>query len=590
MIEIDKKKVKEIIPEVLGRHYRSDRTEGRTVKLFDLIEEVYSEYGLERHEIHNLMFDGDYQKFIQDFVMDINGCYSEARVGSLTVNNNGAPEAITRYNIPENWGDMKLDCGSYENPLIFITGDKPVEVPNYEVKANGEGVFLVYSDIHLEEYLIGVDGEIKPGYEGKLDERIDMFFQSQADVIEHLRKNGVKVNGILFTGDTLDVNEKYVVDKETSKKYSNLVLERIRKRKEEMGFETPDVDYVVGILGNHEARLGSSFEECSELMEGIVQELFGSNATILGSGAARIKIGESFMSIQHPNSTDFNTKGVPVSQFKKPRTIEFAAVTLYEEYVKLCQYAYDELRREGETVTLTRPTPNGQINLADYVYIRLHDENPELFKFYEPFITCDRDLTYAPEQATFNPAEVSFFESHISIDAHNGIVIGKNPKFQYPGTAKREDIRATLTDFHKVLQYNKEMYNSVLGYNPFYVRDDLMTPTAILMGHNHEKTDEVSITEEDGKVVDLSSRRAFRVDALSDSKKMTVITEEPKSREYDFRTGETTMRFTVVNFKLNENKIYELCFDSFAVKYHNGTKVKKVEETISSETTFSTKK
>ena len=50
------------------------------------------------------------------------------------------------------------------------------------------------------------------------------------------------------------------------------------------------------------------------------------------------------------------------------------------------------------------------------------------------------------------------------------------------------------------------------------------------------------------------------------------------------------MRFTVVNFKLNENKIYELCFDSFAVKYHDGTKVKGVEETVSSETIFSTKK
>ena len=589
MIEIDKKKVKEIIPEVLGRHYRSDRVEGRTVKLFDLIREVYGEYGLKRQDIDHLIFDGDYEKFIQDFVMDINGCYSEARVANLTVNNNGAPEPITRFNIPKNWGDIDLDFGSRDDPLIFITGDKPVEVPKYEVKANGEGVFLVYSDIHLEERLIGDDGNIIPGLEGELDKRIDMFFQSQAEVIQYLEEKGIKVNGILFTGDTLDVNDRYVVDKETSKKYSNLVLERIKSRKAEKGYRSPDVDYVVGILGNHEARLGSSFEECSDLMEGIVQELFGSNATIIGSGSARIKVGESFISLQHPTSTDFNSKGVPVSQFKKPRTIEFAAVSLYEEYLALCQYAYDELRKEGDVVTLDRPTPNGQTNLADYVYIKLQTENPELFKFYEPFITCDRDIKSTPEQSNFDPANVSFFESHISIDSYNGIVKGRTPSFQFPG-GRREGIRATLTDFHKVLQYNKEMYNSVLGYNPFYVRDDLMTPTAILMGHNHEQTDEVSITEEDGKVVDLSSRRAVKVEALSDHEKMTVITEEPKSRELDRRTRDTTMRFTVVNFKLNEDKIYELCFDSFSVKYHDGIKSKGVEQTVSSTTEFSTKK
>ena len=315
--------------------------------------------------------------------------------------------------------------------------------------------------------------------------------------------------------------------------------------------------------------------------------MFGSNATIIGSGAARIKLGESFISLQHPTSTDFNSKGVPNEQFVKPRTIEFAAVSLFEEYITLCQCAYDELKKEGETVSLTRPVPNGHINLADYVYVKLKEENPELFEFYEPFITCDRDLTSGAEQATFNPANVSFFESHIKIDGDD--IKHKTPRFRFPGTARVEEIRATLTDFHKVFQHNEVMYNSILGYNPFYVRDDLMTPSAILMGHNHEKTDEVRV-EENGKSVDLSSRRAVKVEVLSDDERMTVITEEPKSRELDRRTRETTMRFTVVNFKLNENKIYELCFDSFAVTYQDGTKSKGVEETISSETFFSTKK
>lgn len=586
MVEIDEERIKEIIPQVLGKYSNSNTKEGRLVSLVDLIKDVYTTYGFNESEI-DFLIDKDAVNFKRDFLMKINGCYSEARVGRLFVDDTS--KVFDSTNIPDDWSKIKIDCGSYDNPLLFIIGDKPVDVPKFDLSDDGKETFLVFSDLHLEEKLIDDNGNFivrSDGVSGKeiLNQRIDMFFETQKKVIQSLKSRGQNISGIIFTGDILDVNSKYVINKKASEKYVDLVVERIRERKALMNANNPDevlpeFDFVVGILGNHEGNLGENFDECRERMNDVMKELFGSNAVILGSGAARVRVSDSFLSIQHSVSNDFvdvSTNGTFVTKAVKTRDLEFASVSLFDEYISLCQNIYNKLVMDGKTVVLEGGSSGNTVNLFNYVNTKLAKENPALYNFYAPFIECDRN--YVSSNVGDKPRDGSFFETHLSLNA--GSLEKSNYKYKFENDPKPEHVRSNLGGYHRVFLSNDFLKDVLLGQNPFYVREDFSMPAVTFLGHNHERLDEVVVKDDTNYKNDsgnqlevaITATRAYEVGNASDCEKAEVhaVSEEAKGREYFFERNnpsgsDTKMNVTISTIEITDKLIRKVGFENFSL-------------------------
>ena len=101
MIEIDREEYKKNIEIVLSRYTSSFDVDSRLVTLFDLVEQVYSLCGYSKEQIYEFINGENSSKNLRDFIGDINGCFSEARVGRCHVDVNGYVKPFDEEHIPD---------------------------------------------------------------------------------------------------------------------------------------------------------------------------------------------------------------------------------------------------------------------------------------------------------------------------------------------------------------------------------------------------------------------------------------------------------------------------------------------------------
>ena len=260
---------------------------------------------------------------------------------------------------------------------------------------------------------------------------------------------------------------------------------------------------VFGIVGNHEAMLDTSLDVCCERVEEVTKALFGSSSSVKGVGSSRIRIGDSFISIQHPNSNDS-----PILNSRKQfeanyllRRSEFEAVTMFDKYLMLCNKASEDLRSQGKNVILsgfTREKAN-EINIFDYVNNKLAIENPELYEYFVPFITSDLYYLGNTHDSDWS-RNTSFFASHIdfSSDKNREFDLERKSTFKFfiPGVRGTVEMGLNIEGYNIFFRRNKAVRNNVLfGYNPFYSRDDDYGLSSEIVAHLHSYPEEFDIVE-----------------------------------------------------------------------------------------------
>lgn len=545
-----------IISSVLGQYLGDVPTNDGLVTLFDLIDQVYGRV-YNQVKLEELKSDKD---FLRDFLVDINGCYSEARIGKLLVNG----DKLNSSNVPSDFGDIDINTDQKDNPLLLITNN--VAISTTSIQDDGEYTFLVFSDLHLGVDCFRNDGTLD---EDKLSERINAFEMFKNKLITELKENGIPVAGIIFTGDILDAFTKH---------QSNFKVNNIRRdyltgkvvelaRRESLNVSN-DNEFVVGILGNHEMTMGTDYASCCLRMQDVVSSIFTDEAKIIGAGYARIRVGNDFISIIHSAANDYSDSEISYPMRTTNRDREEHFILLYEEYMLMCKKVMEDYERDNPgknardyfTTHLNQKEKVGndlrseqtKINLFQYVNQKLKKENSELYEFYKPFITCDRD--YTTDNITDKSRMFSFFEMHMAIDSLGEL--GTVSQFKY-GSRSFEKIGFDVNGYEIYFKRNSLMAKSdgISGINPFVSRSDDYMSVLSLVGHHHRKSD-----IDGGDLVRVSN------EYLEDDR-LHVTSIEPASIKERFRkASDSTTRVsegyifeaTRVTININEGQVMRI--------------------------------
>lgn len=365
---------------------------GKNVSLNELYDFIFGKFYKDKYDISTI--DGR-NKFLEK----LNGCLGEARVGKVDGSSFVPRELIIsgdKYDLLIDMMDGGCDTtvcsglnikeSTMNNPLLFITGLEPTKVLELSVEDGKRFTLVSISDLHLGSRLIDNNGNLD---ESTLRERLEFFTTFKNQLIADLKNNNINVDGIVFVGDTLDgLCGVYNVD-DNNRDTLSFNLNRARNKIFEIISEynlshdeclkiSSDCGVVGFIVGNHDNTFGK------KLFLDIMKE-FSDSAVLLGNGSGRIKVNNEYIMFSHPNALDW---GLPiVDNLYKIRRGLNNDIFHFDEYFDLCKKKYELLDR-CNLVSELGITPALQLaNLVDLVNEDLKKNNPELYKFYEPFIT-----------------------------------------------------------------------------------------------------------------------------------------------------------------------------------------------------------
>jgi len=382
----------------------------------------------------------DEEKLAQDLELKvrifeyINNCYIEARVGKIDLS---LFDGIDLSKI-------KLEEDKQDNPLLFITSLKPVEMKKFEIK-NGNFVIVSMPDLHLG--IKNIDNS------GNLDEEnftiaLQGYNVYKDKLLEELRMNGTKVDAIVYVGDVFDAYCRK----------SNLVLNRNgydfrdqfitfidsynKKNNDCLRISSNDCNFVGVIAGNHDVTLGK---------ERFIQAVknFGDDVKFLGSGNSRIKINDDYISLIHPNSDDWGIPYVTLFSYDVRNSL-MQNVFGFDEYFQICKSCYDSFDDDLKKSKSLKEVLN-------FINSKIKTENNSLYKFYKPFIYGD------------NP----YFSNYITYD-FNGCTLKKTEEL--PG----------FMSFKQYLKDNQSASKSIKGKNPLFTANQFI-PIMSIVGHFHER-------------------------------------------------------------------------------------------------------
>lgn len=392
-------------------------------------------------------------------------------------------ESICRMDIkgydPSDLGSIKVDMGSVDNPMLLVSGLNLTSMPKLNNNGDDEVCFITISDLHLDKGCYESDGTFK---ERRFEENIMAFSAFKEALLRDFAKRGQKIGGIVFTGDFIEgftkgENKPHFVPENRE----DLLGQYIRFSSRHPNFEIStkrdsDPGFVAYIAGNHDMTVGK------EMFDRFMHTI-SSDAMFLGAGQARIKVGEEFITFLHHDSLDWGMPDYDLTY--QGRNKKNRNVFQFDNFFMICE---DHLKTVSDKSNYTLH------QLFIDVGERLKKENPELYRFYQPYITATEET----------PA---FFHRNMYISG--GVLHHQSGDDEYPKTMK----------FHDFIKENPAFVEEIIkngGIIPEYGRNDRYRSMITSLAHFHEaigsKDARVSFgVEEDGvKIAPVAVSEDYR--------------------------------------------------------------------------------
>lgn len=407
------------------------------------------------------------------FFCELNGCILEEKVANIDMAN---------FDIND-LGSIKIDIGDKDNPLLFVSSINTSIIPNIDVSESKNVTFLTFSDLHLDTGCFSVDLETGQAVlnQAKLEENLLAFVNFKNKIIRDLEKRGIKVAGVVFTGD---IFEAFTISSSDENKPTNFVKSNrtdlmngiIRFQNDNDSVLTmpssisDEGHFVAYIAGNHDMTLGKNvFDQ--------MMKVFREDAINLGNGSARIKIGDDFVSFVHHDSLDWGMSGWDLRfTTRKARNI---STFHFNEFFKICQKYYDEAVTDKDSFSIN--------DLFKAVSKKLKRENPELYKYFLPYTIPNYIQNSSDKKSTIGEDEsrrrinstIPFFANFMYIDKNPPYDLKKRTgNFFFPDSMRYHKFISGGTKVQEALLREK-MVISQFG------RDDNYRSALTVLGHFH---------------------------------------------------------------------------------------------------------
>lgn len=390
------------------------------------------------------------------FFERLNGCVIEEAICRMDMKG---------YN-PSDLSSIQVDRGSIDNPMLLVSGLNLTPMPKLNNNGDDEVCFITISDLHLDKGCYESDGTFK---ERRFEENIMAFAAFKDELLRDFKKRGQKIGGIVFTGDFIEgftkgENKPRFVPRNREDLLGQYITFSSRHPNFDIATRRDsDPGFVAYIAGNHDMTVGK------EMFDRFMHTL-SKDAMFLGAGQARIKVGDEFITFLHHDSLDWGMPDYDLSY--QGRNTKNRNVFQFDNFFKICE---DHLKTVSDKSSYTLH------QLFIDVGERLKKENPELYRFYQPYITATEET----------PA---FFHRNMYISG--GVLHHQSGDDEYPKTMK----------FHDFIKENPKFAQEIIrngGIIPEYGRNDRYRPMITSLAHFHEeigsKEERVSFgLEEDG--------------------------------------------------------------------------------------------
>lgn len=491
---------------------------GKTVKLSDLYKSVNN--NLSEEEIVKNIKNPELMRI---FFEKLNGCILEETVSSIDMSN---------FNI-SNLGSINAEIGTDIDPVLFVKSLTPISMPEIDINQNGNDnvTILTIPDLHLDEgcYIADEAGNLVIDQE-KFEERLLAFVTFRDDLIRSLKSEGIKITGIVYTGDILDTfikdNNKGVVSRAT---IDNLVEAFIKFDKKgnhqeflksiPTSLEDDEGYFVAYLAGNHDIRIGR--EAFNKIMR-MFGNFYGDNLVDLGNGSARIKIGDEFVSFMHHNSLDWGLIG---KEDMVIRNKKHEATYHFDEYFNICDtyFKTKEFQEKLKSATEENPNIDPVRFLMTLVNEKLKKENPKLYYVFLPYIipNTEKEGQFIKKDEIKNgntymyvQRNIPFFRNFLELETKKGKPCLKQRTRKEDGIEKKtyptvEHFKSFITEndsmsfpklapgekaglyIKRLIDSTKEIAEDLgrIGYNviPQFGRSDNYTPILYSLSHFHSK-------------------------------------------------------------------------------------------------------
>jgi len=348
----------------------------KTVLLRNLYEETYKGI-LSKEEISQ---NKSNPEELRKFKNKLNGCILEETVGDIDLSNFD----------PKDFSTIGINMGTNIDPLLMVKALTPVAVLNLTSDSDTNVTFLNIADLHLDRDCFGPNGELDLD---KLDENLISFIIFKDTLIKRLNDEGIKINGVVYSGDIFNaftkVNAKWDVKRKDINKLVGAIInferrgrsgEIVKDQNLSLGIKKEQAGFVSYLAGNHDMTLGR--EKFNKVMK-----LFGSSVVkpdiiSLSNGSARIAIGSDLISMMHHSALDWGLGDELNFETRKARD---SATFRFKEYLQIVQSFYDSLEND-DPIKLQTDNNILVYDLLLRVNQKIKEENPELYNFYLPYL------------------------------------------------------------------------------------------------------------------------------------------------------------------------------------------------------------
>lgn len=487
-----------------------------TIRLSDFYEKVYS--GILPESV--IEQDKHDRRKMQEFFEKLNGCVLEETVADIDFSEFSS----------DDYSSIKIDFGTYEDPLLFVKSLVPVEMKKLDYQTDGDVTIIVIPDLHLDKgcYKYDENGCCIGFDSDKFEERLIAFNNFKKDLIAKMKEEGVKIDGIVFTGDMFDFCD---ILPKLPDGTPNLTIMRnnlfaLREAVIKFGDRKRDIDsynydeldlldddgyFIAFLAGNHDIRVGREF------LNSIMHSLLGDSVIDLGNDSSRIKISSDYISFVHHNSLDWMINNGNCSY--EVREARNKATFHLGDYFAICKSYYGEPgsekresfeedfriankeqadRIQEELLKFKLENPNvsdEEINmkkkeleakypafdkvsfLMNQVNEKLKHENPKLYYYFLPYII----------PKTEEPGSESFFRCYIEIK-DGELELNKKPEKIKVDTYRKfvSDSSGSTTFIDRLSREVKDI-GDVYGYDviPQFGRNDIYTAIYYSLSHFH---------------------------------------------------------------------------------------------------------
>lgn len=374
--DLDEKQKEEINLFITLLKYKN-----KTVLLSTLYEETFrgilTEDEIEQNK-NNL-------EILKEFMKKINGCVLEETVADID---------LSKFN-PKDFSTIGINMGTNINPLLMVKATTPVKVLELTKEKDAEITFLNIADLHLDRNCFNENGELDLE---QLEDNLMSFITFKDELIKKLKDEGIKISGVVYSGDIFDafttVNAKWKVNRKDINKLIGSIINFERRartgnivegEKLSLGIQEEDVGFIAYLAGNHDMTLGRV--KFNKVMKLFASSVVASNIVSLSNGGARISIGDDLISMMHHSALDWGFGDELSFETRKARD---NATFRFDEYLEIAQSYYDSLPND-DPVKMQTNKSIAVYDLLTRVNQKMKQENIELYNFYLPYLIVNSD-------------------------------------------------------------------------------------------------------------------------------------------------------------------------------------------------------